>query len=162
MPRLPNRFDLWVRHARSSTDPARQIDWILGALVALKDVHFLNSGTKASPVIARATIGNDECALVFTDSDRVEEFIAGHPALQRAPEEGPPVIASPSGAALTWCVENRAGLVINPGDDDTALVPCSQIAPFVEEWQRRQDQPAGFWIPNLTTEEEDFWREHGL
>ena len=54
MPRLPDRFDLWVRKARVSADPERQIDWVLGALVARDELYFLNIGTKEKPRIARA------------------------------------------------------------------------------------------------------------
>ncbi len=162
MPRLPDRFDLWVRKARDSADPARQIDWILGALVALREVCFLNEGTAASPRIATAALATEECVLVFTDRDRIEELIAEHPASRHAPAEGPPVIASPGAAALKWCVESKAGLLINPGGQEPVMVPWMVLAAFFEEWQRGQGQPAGFWIPNMSTEEEDFWQEQGL
>jgi hypothetical protein len=53
--------------------------------------------------------------------------------------------------------------VINPGEGETAMVPPAVLAPFVEEWRRcGERQAAGFWIPNLTTKEEDFWQEYGL
>jgi hypothetical protein len=163
MSRLPDRFDLWMRKARQAADPARQADLILGALVAQKELHFLNIGTKASPLLAKTAIALDECVLIFTDRDRIEEFIAGHPALQKTPEDGPPIITSPTASALKWCVENKAGLVINPGGEETAMVPWREVSAFLEEWHRRgAAQAAGFWIPNMTTEEEDFWQEHGL
>jgi len=158
MSRLPDRFDLWVRKARESADPARQVDWVLGALVAGKELLFLNIGTKEKPVIAA-----DECALVFTDAERIEEFVAEHPELRKGADGELPVIASPIAAGLKWCMENEVGLVINPGVGETAVVSHAGLAPFVEEWRRRGERhSAGFWIPNMTTEEEDFWQEHGL
>ncbi len=163
MSRLPDRFDLWVRTAQQTADPARQADWILGALVARESLYFLNVGTKKTPRIAKVAVAAEECALVFSGADRIEEFIAGHPTARGSEPDGPPVIASPTAAALKWCVENRSGLAINPGQGDTALVPANVLAAFVEEWRARGEwQGAGFWIPNMTSEEEDFWQEHGV
>jgi hypothetical protein len=163
MARLPDRFDLWVRKAQQSADPERQADWILGALVARENLYFLNVGTKEKPRIAKAAVAADECALVFTDPGRIETFIAGHPAARQDGSNGPPVIASPTAAALKWCMENRSGLAINPGEGATALVPAAVLAAFVEDWRARSErQGAGFWIPNMSSEEEDFWQEHGL
>ena len=163
MPRLPDRFDLWVRKARESAEPARQVDWILGALVAREGLYFLNVGTKEKPLIAKAAIAAEESVLVFTDAGRIEEFIEDHPTMGKGAVEGPPVIASPTAAALKWCVENRAGLVINPSEGETAMVPPAELAAFFEDWREsRERQGARFWIPDMTTEEEDFWQEHGL
>lgn len=163
MARLPDRFDLWVRKARETTDAARQVDLVLGALGAREELYFLNIGTKENPLIARAGLAQEECALMFTDTGRIEEFVAEHPGMIRGKDEGPPVIVSPAAAALKWCVENRAGLVINPGAGETVLVPAAELAKFVEEWlERGERRGAGFWIPNMTTEEEDFWQAHGL
>ena len=163
MARLPDRFDLWVRKARASTDPARQADWILGALVARLEVHFINIGTKANPLIAKTAMAMEECVLVFTDRDRIEDFIAGRPALVKVPENGPPIITTPTASALKWCVENKAGLMINPGGEETVMVPWRELSTFLEECRPRGErQAAGFWIPNMTTEEEDFWEQHGL
>jgi hypothetical protein len=163
MAALPTRFDLWVRKARESTDPARQADLILGALVALDSLYFFNIGTQAKPLIARTSIAADECALVFTDPDRIEKFLLESPVSQKSAGEGPPVITSPTTAALKWCMENTLGLIINPLEAETIMVPHGELAPFFEAWHAPGGrQPAGFWIPNMTTEEEDFWQEHGL
>jgi hypothetical protein len=162
MPRLPDRFDLWVRKARASADPARQVDLVLGALVARPELYFFNLGTKEKPQIARTEIGRDEGALVFTDAGRIEEFLAGHTDALNGGADAR-VIASPTAAALAWCVEYRVGVVINLSVGEAALVTAAALAAFVEEWKKRGGrQAAGFWIPNLTTEEEDFWQEHGL
>ncbi|HEX4139576.1 MAG TPA: hypothetical protein VHY09_04465 [Candidatus Methylacidiphilales bacterium] len=159
MARIPDRFDLWVRKARESADPARQVDLVLGALVASIEVYFVNVGTKESPRIARGKVASNECALVFTDAERIGEFLAQN---TREGQELA-VIASPTGAALAWCVENRVGAVINPSTGETAMVAPAALAAFVEEWKQRGGrQAAGFWIPNMTSEEEDFWQENGL
>jgi hypothetical protein len=132
-------------------------------LVAVKEVYFLNSGTKELPRIARAEIAPDQCALVFTDSGRVEDFLAERPEMRPNPGNELPVVVSPTTAALTWCVENGLGVVINPGVGETAVISPQALAAFAEEWKQRGGrQAAGFWIPNMTTEEEDFWQENGL
>lgn len=162
MPRLPDRFDLWVRKARASADPARQLDFILGALIGLREWHFLNVGTVENPQPAEVEIDSGLHLLVFSDPDRIEE-ITGKQATR---EEPAPAISIPTTAAIKWCVERKkqgcSGLLINPGDD-SALIVMPQLEAFYEEWRRRGGQQrAGFWIPNLTSEEEDFWQEHGL
>ena len=163
MARIPDRFDLWVRHARDCPDPDRQVDYVLGALVGLNEWHFLNLGTREAPQSAKAQMGNDLCHLVFTDPGRVEELIQDEKNLAHRPENEPlPLITIPTAAAMTWCVENKAGLLVNPGEY-AAMIPFERLEAFHTEWtQRGGRQAAGFWIPNLTTEEEDFWQEHGL
>ncbi len=43
------------------------------------------------------------------------------------------------------------------------VIPLDRLEAFNDEWSRRGGrQAAGFWIPNMTTEEEDFWQENGL
>jgi len=162
MPRLPDRFDLWVRKARESADPARQVDYVLGALAALKGWHFLNSGTRKNPQPAEAEIEGGRHLLVFTDVARIEEILG-----DRASKDDPlPVISMSAAVAMAWCMEQKTrgciGLLVNPGDD-AVLIPLSQVEAFHAEWtQRGGRQASGFWIPNLTTEEEDFWLENGL
>ena len=163
MPRLPDRFDLWVRKARESVDPERQVDLVLGALVAREELYFLNVGTKEQPRIARAEVSPDECAVVFTDSGRVDDFFEEQPQMRTGMPEELPVIVSPMATALGWCVDNTVGLIINPGGGDTVAASPGAVATFVAEWKQRGGrQSAGFWIPNMTSEEEDFWQENGL
>jgi hypothetical protein len=159
MPQLPDRFDLWVRKARECPDPARQVDYVLGALAGLKEWRFLNIGTKKAPEAARAQIGSDSCLLVFSDFGRVEELVRKVGSMQKNP---PPVITMPSAAAMAWCVECRAGLVVNPREEGAVMIPFEQVKAFHTEWSLRGGrQAAGYWIPNMTTEEEDFWQRHG-
>jgi hypothetical protein len=158
MARLPDRFDLWVRKARQCRDAARQADYVLGALAGLKEWHFLNAGTRGKPAPAQAEIEGARYLLVFSEPGRVEEIHE-----ERARPGGPPeTITIPTAAAMPWCVKNRMGLLVNPGED-SALIPLERLESFHTEWTLRGGrQAAGFWIPNMTTEEEDFWQEHGL
>ena len=115
MPRLPDRFDLWIRQAKASQEPARQLDYILGALVALPEWFFLNIGTPNDPHPAVSEVENVRYLLVFSDPVRVVEIA------EQIRVEGsePPVITVPSGTALRWVVDERPmqaeGLMINPG-----------------------------------------------
>ncbi len=164
MPRLPDRFDLFVRRARASADPARQLDYVLGALAGLPEWYFLNGGTRQQPRVFTTEIEQTPILLVFSDSERVLELAAE--LRIESPREAPPVITIPTTAALPWCVSETSppwhGLLINPGED-AVLVPRPQVEAFASEWQTRGGrQASGFWIPNLTGEEEDFWQEYGL
>jgi len=160
MPRLPDRFDLWVRRARECADPARQADYVLGALAGLKEWHFLNVGTRETPRAAEADLAGAACLLVFSDAGRVEELIAGDGGLSATGSLS--LLTIPTAGAMAWCVERRTGLLVNPGED-AAMIPFEQVAAFHAEWsQRGGRQASGFWIPNMTTEEEDFWQEQGL
>jgi hypothetical protein len=167
MPRLPDRFDLWVRKARVSADPERQIDWVLGALVARQELYFLNAGTTEQPTICQVQpasegASKDFFAIVFTDAERHEQFCEARRD-EKYPVKFSKMIVSPTAAALDWCVERQIGLLINYWISETVLVPPDTLAAFVAEWKQRGGrQAAGFWIPNLTNEEEDFWQENGL
>jgi hypothetical protein len=161
MARLPDRFDLWLRKARESADPTRQVDYVLGALVGLKDWYLVNIGTKEKPQTAKTQVEDDLCVLVFSDAARVEEFLEGK---EDAAPKGDvlPAIAIPSAAALAWCVESNVGILLNPADEGV-LIPFDQVKAFHAEWiQRGARQSAGFWIPNMTSEEEDFWQQNGM
>jgi hypothetical protein len=144
MSRLPNRFDLFVRQAKRCPEPARQADYILGAL----------------PQAAKTVIESQTYLLVFSDADRIEDALR-----ERSPAPAPdplPVITVSAAAALAWCIECQTGLFVNP-PEDAVLIPFAHLEIFYAEWTQRGDrQSAGFWIPNMTSEEEDFWQEHGL
>ena len=160
MARLPDRFDLQVRKARSCTDPVRQADYVLGALAGLAEWHFFNLGTKETPQIAKTEIDTDPYLLVYSDIDRIEEMIIKQTG---SLSEGPvPVISVATKAAMAWCVECGMGLFVN-APEDAVMIPFEQVKVFHTEWIKRSArQSTGFWIPNMTTEEEDFWQEHDL
>jgi hypothetical protein len=156
MARLPDRFDLQVRKARSCTDPLRQADYVLGALAGLREWHFLNLGTKEKPQAARTEIDADPYILVYSDTGRIEEFVREHE------KAALPVISVATKAAMAWCVECRVGLFVNP-PENAVMIPFEQVKAFHAEWLKRgARQSVGFWIPNMTSEEEDFWQEHGI
>ena len=163
MSRIPDRFDLWIRKAREHSDPDRQADYVLGALAGLKEWHFLNIGSKEKPQVARTQIGEDPCVLVFSGIDRIEELAEASGASRHLSKDDPvPAISIPTEGALPWCVECEIGLLVNPSED-SVMVPFQQLENFHREWRKRGERLAsGFWIPNMTTEEEDFWQEHGL
>jgi hypothetical protein len=164
MARLPDRFDLWVRKARECGDPSRQADYLLGALTGLKAWHFLNVGTKENPQPAETEIESARYLLVFSNPDRIEELLRDGGQFQASAPL--PVIAMATAEAMPWCVKQRAtggaGLLVNPGEE-AFLLPMDHLEAFHSEWENRAGrQAAAFWIPNMTTEEEDFWQEHGL
>ena len=156
MPRLPDRFDLFVRKARACPDPARQVDYVLGALFALPAWYFLQAGSPLAT--AMMNMEGVDTALLFTDSGRVEEIIHD----QLPPGSPADVKTMPVIEAVDWCARRRAALLVNPGED-AVLIPFDQLETFTREWlQRRETHASGFWIPNMTSEEEDFWQEQGL
>jgi hypothetical protein len=101
--------------------------------------------------------------LLFTDIDRFTEFATEHKLMAAGAGTEPPVIATPTPAALRWCVESGIGALFNPGVGESAMIPPDTLAAFFAEWTARGSRKGqGFWIPNMTNEEEDFWQEHGL
>jgi len=160
MARIPDRFDLWVRKARECDNPVRQVDYVLGALAGLKEWHFFNLGTKEKPQAARTQIDTDPYLLVYSDLGRIEDFIQEQGAV---PRNAPlPVITVPAPAAMAWCVECRVGLLVN-APEPAVMIPFAQVEAFHAEWSKRGGRQApGFWIPNMTSEEEDFWQQHGI
>lgn len=164
MPRLPDRFDLWVRKARQAPDPARQADYLLGILAGLSAWHFFNVGTRGKPQPAEAEIESARSILVFSDPGRIEEIVRDADSFD--PRQPLPILTLPTAKAMSWCLGQEkngyTGLLVNPGED-AFLLPFDQLAAFHIEWSQRGGREAsGFWIPNMTSEEEDFWQEHGL
>jgi hypothetical protein len=158
MGRLPDRFDLWVRKARRCRDEARQADYVLGALAGLKEWFFVNVGTKEKPMPAEAGIEGGRYLVVFSDAGRIEEMREDNARRGDAVA----TITIPCDKAMAWCVERRLGLLVNPGED-SALIPLERLEIFYAEWKERGGRAAsGYWIPNMTTEEEDFWEELGM
>jgi hypothetical protein len=164
MARLPDRFDLWVRQARACADPARQADYVLGALAGLGDWYFFNIGTRDQPQPAEIELEGARLLLLFSDHGRIEELLRDAGSFD--PRQPLPIISISTAEAMIWCLDRQAegytGLLVNPGED-AVMIPLDQLAAFHAEWiQRGARQASGFWIPNLTDEEEDFWQEHGL
>jgi hypothetical protein len=159
MARLPDRFDLLVRKARACTDPVRQADYVLGALAGLAEWHFFNLGTKEKPQAARTVIDTDPYLLVYSDVGRIEDIVRDR--LGRLDHGPVPVITVATEAAMAWCVECRTGLFVN-APEDSVMIPFAQVEAFHAGWVKRgARRTVGFWIPNMTSEEEDFWQENG-
>ena len=155
MARLPDRFDLWIRKARESADPARQVDLVLGGLMGLGTWHLLNVGTQDDPQPAETELEGGRYLLVFSDAGRVGQMLED----RGLPAEQLPVISIPADAALGWSLERHCGLIVN----QDVVIPLDHLQLYHEEWKTRGGARArGFWIPNLTSEEEDFWQEHGI
>jgi hypothetical protein len=128
-------------------------------LAGLREWHFLNLGTKEKPQAAKAQIDTDPYLLIYSDLNRIEEFIHEQGGARK--KEPLPVITVPTAAAMAWCVECRIGLLVNP-PEEAMMIPFDQVEAFHAEWKHRGGrQAAGFWIPNMTSEEEDFWQENG-
>lgn len=170
MSALPDWFDLWVRRARDLPvgDSQRQVDLLLGAVFVMPVVYFWNIGSEARPAPA---IGEDEdgrqLALLFTQAGKLEDvleerhdgIIDGH--------EGLPVIGVPPvqvGGYLQDLNADGAGIgsiLVNPGEYAFQIEVLAWEA-FSVSFEQRDPEARGFWIPHMTTEEEDFWEEHGL
>jgi len=159
MARIPDRFDLFVRQARACADPARQVDLVLGALVALPAWYFLGHGAGQDAYVPVVEMEETRIDMMFTDAGRAEEM------KQAAPSEVGEmmsVVGLEMPGAIEWCLKRKAALLVNPGDD-AALIPFDQLEAFHSQWMERgAGKGAGFWIPNMTSAEEDFWQEHGL
>ncbi len=155
MARLPDHFDLWLRKARECADSVRQLDYVLGALAGQREWHFLNAGTREYPNPAVVEMDEGSCLLVFSDAGRIEDMLAegGHSL------DSLPVISIPAEAAMKWCVTRGEALLVN----QEVFIPAGHLCHFAEEWEARGATAGrGFWIPNLTSQEEDFWQQHGV
>lgn len=157
MPDLPDQFDLWVRRARDVA-PERQADFLLGSLFALKEWFFLNRGSDEKPSPGVVELEGRYCLVVFSDLGKMHDFVGSATSN----------LAIPTESVVGYCREFRAmgvtALLVNPGDY-AFTVELDAVESFDKAWrERRAAHPSarGFWIPNLTTEEEDFWQSHGL
>lgn len=161
MPALPDQFDLWVRRARHAT-PERQIDWLLGALYALNEWFFYNQGDEQKPIPAAVEVEGVRSVVIFSAAGKLQDFVesGGHDVTSV------PSIAIRVPDATAYCLLFReagcGALLVNPGDY-AFMVDLSALEKFDAGWKaRRNESSRGFWIPNMTSEEEDFWQQHGL
>lgn len=162
MSALPDHFDLGVRRAREAR-PDRQVDCLLGLLYAQEEWWFYNQGTAEKPVPALAEAGGAKCVVVFSSIEKLSDMVA-----EGADGNSVPLpsieIAVPDAAA--FCLLFRAAgctaILVNPGEY-AFTVELDALEKFDAE--RRANGPkftSGFWIPNMTTEEEDFWQQYGV
>ena len=164
MAAIPDRFDLWVRKARQEAVPERQVDLLLGSLFALRDWYFLNRESEDRPEPAMVDLQGETHLLVFSEAGRVNDF-AEESGLCQCGDRAE-FFSVPALKAAEYCRRFRAvgaaGILVNPGDHAFA-VTLDGLEEFDRQWRERGARAGeGFWIPNMTSEEEDFWQEHGL
>ncbi|MDD5262858.1 MAG: hypothetical protein PHD76_13515 [Methylacidiphilales bacterium] len=165
MSRLPDRFDLLVRKARErDCTPERQLDLLLGGLFALSEWHFINRGDQENPRPAFVELDGTVSLLLFSNPDKADDFSAERG--ERKPHEALGLISIRPADAIEYARQFEAHgchhLLVNPGAF-SFMVLTGEVFGFYREWiQNRHKNKIGFWIPNMTSEEEDFWQEHGL
>ncbi len=163
--RLPDRFDLAVRKIRTTADTHRQIDILLGALLAQKTLFLWNIGTQETPAPAISEIEGTPAMIVFSDALRLSEAMDNYDSdSSKRNIDSTGLIALTSDHAFATAIALNTALLVNPlSGEDTFYVSKEHLEPFYNEWRASvQSQALGFWIPNITTEEEDFWQEQGL
>jgi len=162
MAALPDQFDLWVRRARETADPERQLDLLLGSLCALKEWYFFNQGDTPNPRPAIAELEGRRYIIAFSSAGKLQDAFGK----TKSGRKRIPYISVKAIRAIPYCLEfrgaNCAGIFVNPGGY-SFTVEMGAMEKFDREWKARGDRSGqGFWIPNMTTEEEDFWQEHGI
>ena len=165
MSRIPDRFDLLVRKAREQTrTPERQSDLLLGGLFAVKEWHFINRGDSKDPRPAFVELDLTLCVLVFSGPDQADDFTVGRG--ERKSNDPLGLISIRPGDAVEYIQQLEPHgchhLLVNPGPF-CFQVTIAEVSRFHNEWRLGGGESGiGFWIPNMTSEEEDFWQEHGL
>jgi hypothetical protein len=162
MPTLPDSFDVAVRRAREMNRGQRQVDYTLGLLFAQSEWHFVNHGTAEKPFPALIDLDTARVLVIFSSLEKYQDFVE---LSTETPANQSPSISIPVEVATGYCLQFRpAGcqaILVNPGEF-AFQVSLEALKEFDENWRSRPDTARGFWIPNMTTEEEDFWNEHGL
>lgn len=161
---IPDQFDVFVRRARERFDPARAEDMLIGNLFALKEWHLLNAGTAEDPRPRFAELDGTVFLLVFSHPEKADAFTEARG--ERGGRDPLGLISMRPGDAADYCRALRGSscgaILVNPGPFAYA-VALEGLLKYHEAWSRRGAELAsGFWIPNMTTEEEDFWQEHEL
>lgn len=158
MSALPDQFDLWVKKARKAL-PERQLDYLLGILFASLEWEFINQGDGEKPAPAIGEVGGKLWILVFTSKSKAIDLLDlkngdAMSFISIKPEQAVPYL---------WAfAQVAAGILVNPGEYGYSI-EFPALDSFYEEWMSRGGrEKQGFWIPNLTSEEENFWQEHGL
>lgn len=162
---LPDRFDLLVRKAREADcSPERQVDLLLGGLFALAEWHFVNQGSRDEPQPLCVELDATPCLPLFTNTDKADTFTTERG--QRKPHEPLGLISIRPRDAVAYLMQFEAygcsHVLVNPGPF-CFLLATVELELFYKNWKEAGAELAGgYWIPNMTTEEEDFWQEHEL
>lgn len=164
MAAIPDSFDLQVRRAREAT-PERQLDFLLGTLLALPEWWLLNRGSESEPYPAMVELEKAKCVVVFSAPGKLQDFAE---ELNGGKRESVPNVAIRVPEVVDYCLLFRAvgatAILVNPGDF-AFTVEFDALESFTKAWRERRatvGDSRGFWIPNMTSEEEDFWQSHGL
>ncbi|NJK90660.1 MAG: hypothetical protein HC904_01790 [Blastochloris sp.] len=165
MSRLPDRFDLLVRKVRDTgMAPDRQLDLLLAALFTVKEAHLINAGTEAEPRPSFVELDGEILMPVFSSVDQADTYSSERG--QRGDRDALGLISMPPPLLLEvsrlFTDSGCHHWFVNPGPYGFIL-PLHEVESY--ESQRAQAQASahtGFWIPNLTSEEEAFWEDHGL
>jgi hypothetical protein len=123
-------------------------------------------GTRATPVPATGIINGKPHLFVFSAPGKIQDILEdvtkkNNPAI--------PYISVRTANAADFCLQyaqekngSCAGILVNPGDYAFS-VDFAALRQFDTEWKAAGGaEKRGFWIPGMTTEEEDFWQEHGI
>lgn len=163
MAAIPDSFDLQVRRAKSAA-PERQVDFLVGALFALSEWWLINQGSETEPYPVIVEMGAAKCVVVFSAPGKLQDFADG----ARGERVEVPNLAIRVPEVVEYCLRFRevgaTAILVNPGDF-AFTVELDALESFAMAWRERRaatGEPRGFWIPNMTTEEEDFWQSHGL
>ncbi len=163
MAAIPDSFDLQVRRAKQAA-PERQLDFLLGSLLALSEWWLLNQGSETAPYPAIVELDAVKCVVVFSASGKLQDFVGEC----RGENERIAQIAIRVPEVVDYCLRFRSvgvtAILVNPGDF-AFTVELEAVESFATAWRERRaakGESRGFWIPNMTTEEEDFWQSHGL
>lgn len=162
MAAIPDHFDLGVRRARQVRDESRQVDALLGLLFAAEEWYFWNVGTPEKPFPAMSEIDGKPVLLLFSSLEKLVDVVE---TATKTSMETLPHFAIPVNSGGAFCSQFRASscetLLVNPGEYAFA-VSLDALKAFDATWRGRKATSRGFWIPNMTSEEEDFWRELGM
>ena len=165
MEALPDRFDLFIRRARElKREPQRQLDLVLGSMFALNEWHFLNRGNQEQPEPRVVDLDGDTCLLVFSHPNKADDFTR-----ERGERDGRDplgLISMRPRDAVDYSLQLKEWgcfhLLVNPGPF-AFMISLEVLQAFYDQWKAGDAEwGRGFWIPNMTDEEEDFWQEHGL
>lgn len=160
MPPLKDRFDRQVEKARSmDLDDSRLRDFLIGILFGCLELHFLNAGDKDSPRPRFVELDGEVFLLTFSDPSKADDFTV----MREERDEHDPLglISMPPYDAATFAEQfidwGCQYLLVNPGPFSFA-VDIPAYCEFHKEWEASGGrEQSGFFIPNLTTEEQDLW-----